>query len=167
MASRSAAAAAFEETLLELGIADGDPEIGDARTLGRRGALLAVAGTVWRRHLGPLLTTRQVAELLGVGSRQAVHDRVRRHRLLALPTDEHELAYPAFQFNEKGQPHAAIGMVLGAFADALLSPHTVASWFITPQAALDDATPAAWMAEGRDTERLVAAARRSASRAAR
>jgi hypothetical protein len=167
MASRSAAAAAFEETLVELGIDEGDPEIGDARKLGRRGALLAVAGTVWRRHLGPLLNTRQVAELLGVGSRQAVHDRVRRHRILALSTEERELAYPAFQFNEKGEPYAAIGMVLEAFAGAVLSPHTVASWFLTPQTALDGATPAAWMAEGRDAERLVTAARRSASRAAR
>src|SRR6266851_9092211 len=106
MVSRSVAAAAFEETLLELGIDDSAPEIGDARKLGRRGALLAVAGVVWRRHLGPLLNTRQVAELLGVGSRQAVNDRVRRHRILALPTEERDLAYPAFQFNEKGEPYA-------------------------------------------------------------
>jgi hypothetical protein len=167
MVIRSAAAAAFEEALVELGIDEGDPEIGDARRLGRRGALLAVAGTVWRRHLGPLLNTRQVAELLGVGSRQAVHDRVRRRRILALPTEERDLAYPAFQFNEQGQPHAAIGRVLEAFAGAKLSPHTVASWFLTPQAALEGLTPAAWMAQARDPDRLLSAARRSASRAAR
>lgn len=165
--SRSVAAAAFEDALIELGIDDQDPEIGDAAALGRRGALLAVAGTVWRRHLGPMLTTRQVAELLGVGSRQAVHDRVRRHRILALPTQERDLAYPAFQFTEKGEPHPAIGMLLPVFDEASLSVHTAASWFCTAQAALDGATPAVWMAEGRDTERLVVAARRSASRAAR
>ena len=167
MAGQSVAGAAFEDTLVELGIDQGDLDAGDARKLGRRGALLAVAGTVWGRHLGLLLDTRQVAELLGVGTRQAVNDRVRRQRILALPTDERDLAYPAFQFNEKGEPYAAMGLVLEAFAGAMLSPHTVASWCVTPQAALDGSTPAQWMGEGRDPERLVIAARRSASRAAR
>src|SRR5438105_3001247 len=104
MSARSAAAVAFEETLAELGVDERDLEI-NARELGRRGALLAVAATVWRRHLGPLLSTRQVAELLGVGSRQAVHDRLRRRRLLAVPTEEGDNAYPAFQFSEKGEPY--------------------------------------------------------------
>ncbi|MGH9380080.1 MAG: hypothetical protein ACRD2Z_05660, partial [Thermoanaerobaculia bacterium] len=66
--AKSAAAEAFRETLAELGIDETDPELGDPRALGRRGALLAVAGAVWRRHLGPLLSTKQVAELLGVGT---------------------------------------------------------------------------------------------------
>lgn len=166
MLSRSAAAA-FEETLVELGVDEGDPEMGDARALGRRAALLAVAGAVWRRHLGPLLNTKQVAELLGVRTRQAVNDRVKRHRILALPTAERDLAYPAFQFNEKGQPYPAVGRVLEVFATARLSPHTIGSWFVTPQAALDGATPTEWMAQSRDTDRMVAAARRSASRASR
>ena len=122
---RSVAAVAFEETLAELGVDELDPEMGDARSLGRKGALLAVAGTVWRRHLGPLLNTKQVAELLGVGTRQAVNDRVRRHRILALPADGRELAYPAFQFNERGEPYPALALVLEAFAAARLSPHTI------------------------------------------
>ena len=162
--ARSAAAAAFEEMLAELGVDERDPEIGGARSLGRRAALLAVAGTVWRRHLGPLLDTKQVAELLRVGTRQAVSDRVKRHRILALPTGERDLAYPAFQFTEKGQPYAAMATVLEAFAPARLSPHTIASWFVTPQPELDEATPAEWMAEGHEAERLVLAARRTAAR---
>src|SRR5205814_2084320 len=162
----SAAGAAFEETLAELGVDELDPEIGDARALGRRAALLAVAGTVWRRHLGPMLTTKQVAELLGVGSRQAVNDRVRRHRILALPTGGHDLAYPAFQFNEQGQPYPALALVLEVFAAARLAPHTIASWFVTPQASLDRVTPAQWLAAGRDGPRLVAAAHRSAAQTA-
>lgn len=165
--AQSAAAAAFQETLAELGVDERDPEIGGARSLGRRAALIAVAGTLWRRHLGPLLNTRQVAELLGVHSRQAVNDRVKRHRILALPTSERDLAYPAFQFDERGQPHRALAPVLEAFALAALSPHTVSSWFVTPQAALDGETPAAWLGERREPERLVTAARRTASRTAR
>lgn len=163
----SEAAAAFAETLAELGVDELDPEIGDARSLGRRAALLAVAGTVWRRHLGPLLNTKQVAELLGVGTRQAVNDRVRRHGILALPTAGRDLAYPAFQFDEGGEPYPALTPVLATFAEAKLSPHTISSWFVTPQAALDGAAPAEWLSEGRDQEQLIVAARRSASRTAR
>lgn len=162
----SAAAAAFDATLAELGVDGDDPAI-DVRSLGRRAALLAVADTVWHRHLGPLLTTKQVAELLGVGTRQAVNDRVRRHRLLALPSGDRDLAYPAFQFDERGMPYAALAPVLEAFAAARLSPPTISSWFVTPQPALDGDTPAAWLSHGGDRERLVGAARRTASRTAR
>lgn len=158
---------AFEEALVELGVDQSELDVAAARRLGRRGALLAVAGTVWRRHLGPSLTTMQVAELLGVGSRQAVHDRVRRRRLLALPTAERDLAYPAFQFSETGEPYAEIGLVLDAFADAVLSPHTVASWLVTPQAALAGSTPIEWIRDGRQPEPLVTTARRGAARVGR
>jgi len=163
----TAAAEAFQETLAELGVDELDPEIGDAGALGRKAALLAVAGMVWRRHLGPLLNTKQVADLIGVGTRQAVNDRVKRHRILALPTTERDLAYPAFLFDDRGQPYRALAPVLEAFASARLSPHTISSWFVTPQAALDGETPAAWLAEHGDPERLLRAARRSASRTAR
>lgn len=165
----SAAAAAFDETLAELGFNEHDPEIGDPRSLGRRAALFAVAGTLWGRHLGPLLTTTQVAELLGVSTRQAVSDRVKRHRILALPAGERDLAYPAFQFSESGKrkPYPAMPPVLEVLSPAGLSPHTIASWFVTPQRDLDDATPVEWMAERRDVDRLLTAARRTAARTSR
>lgn len=164
---KSVAAEAFRETLIELGVDEADPELGDPRALGRRAALLAVAGAVWRRHLGPLLNTKQVAELLGVGTRQAVHDRVKRRRILALSTGERGLAYPAFQFGETGEPYPAIASVLETFAEAGLSPYTVASWLVTPQGELDDLAPARWLADDRDADRLTEAARRSAARTAR
>ena len=163
----SAAAEAFGKALVELGVDEHDPAIGDPRALGRRAALLAVAGTVWRRHLGPLLTTSQVAELLGVRTRQAVNDRVKRHRILALPGRERELTYPAFQFGRDGKPYRAMAPVLGALASARLAPHTIASWFVTPQDDLEDATPAGWMAENQPVDRLVTAARHTAARTSR
>lgn len=165
--SMGAAAEAFGETLAELGLHDGDPEIGDPRALGRRAALLAVAGPLWRRHLGPILNTGQVASLLGVGTRQAVSDRVKRGRLLALPAGERGLGYPAFQFAPTGETYPGVAVVLDAFSTARLSPHTIASWFMTPQATLGDRTPAEWMVEGGDTSELLKAARRTAARAAR
>lgn len=164
--STSAAAEAFEETLASLGVDASHLNRREARSLGRRAALLAVADTVWGRHLGPVLNTHDVVELLGVSTRQAVSDRVRRHRILALPAGERELSYPAFQFSGSGTPYPVVARVLEVFAGTDTSPHTVASWFVTPQRDLDGETPAAWMADGRDDDVLVAAARRSAARVA-
>ncbi len=121
MAPRSVAADAFQQTLAELGVDERDPEIGDARALGRR--------------------------------------------VLALPTDHGDLAYPAFQFDEKGEPYREIAVVLEAFAPANLTAHTIASWFVTPQRSLRGRTRASWMAAGAEPDDLREAARRSAAAA--
>jgi hypothetical protein len=129
--------------------------------LGERAALLAVAGQVWRRHLGPLLTTGDLQKL-GGRSRQAVHEQVKRRRLLALPARGGSL-FPAFQVDRRGRPRAGMGEVLAAFEGAVESPFTVASWFETPQPLLDDRTPADWLVAGDDPSRLAQAARRAAA----
>lgn len=140
------------------------PSLGDPSDLGERAALLVVAQSSWRSHLGTLFDTAEVQALLGVGTRQAVSDRARRGGLLMLSTADGRRHYPAFQFGPTGQPFAALPRVLAAFADADVSPYTIASWFRTPQAQLEGATPAQWMGEGRPDERLLDAARRTASR---
>lgn len=165
--SMSAAAAAFEEALVELGFDEDDPAVGDVRSFGRRAALLVAADTVWGRHLGPMLSTKQVIQLLRVTTRQAVNDRVRRHRLLALPGHDRELDYPAFQFRANGEPYPGVPAVLKAFSTAGISPPTIASWFVTPQPDLDGVTPVEWMAAARDDNELAHAAQRSAQRLAR
>lgn len=129
--------------------------------LGERAALLAVAGQVWHRHLGPLLTSGDLQKL-GGRSRQAVHELVKRRRLLALPARGGAL-FPAFQVDRRGRPRPGMAEVLAAFEGAVESPLTVASWFRTPQPLLDDRTPADWMAAGDDLSRLLAAARRAAA----
>src|ERR671925_2439488 len=82
------AAASFKATLRELGLSGDEPELGDAERLGQRAALVAAAGALWQRQLGPLLDMRQAQQLLGVGSRQAVHDLIQRQRLLALQAED-------------------------------------------------------------------------------
>jgi hypothetical protein len=131
------------------------------RELGERAALLAVAGQVWRRHLGALLTTGDL-QALGDRSRQAVHELVKRRRLLALPARGGNL-FPAFQVDRQGRPRRGVAEVLAAFEGAVESPFTVASWFRTPQPLLDERTPAEWMVAGEDTARLAHAARRTAA----
>jgi len=40
-------------------------ELGDATRLGQRAALVAAAGALWQRQLGPLLEMRQAQQMLG------------------------------------------------------------------------------------------------------
>ena len=162
--SLAAAAAAFEETLEGLGFADAEAELGDPVELGRRAALFVAANAVWQRHLGPLLDGTQVQQRLGVRTRQAVHDLVKRRRLLGLPTPSGRRLYPAFQFSAAGRPYAELSAILDQFAEAVTSPYTLASWFVTPQPLLDGETPARWLQLGRDPEQVKEAARRSAAR---
>jgi hypothetical protein len=162
----AAAASAFRETLRELGL-EGAPEMEDSAAFGRRAALVAAAELLWRRHLGARLDTRQVQTLLGVATRQAVSDMVKRGRLLALPTGDGRLAYPAFQFGPTGRPYPVLPFVLETLREAGADPHTVASWFVTPKALLEDKSPAEWLKLGRDDAPVRVAARRAAARLGR
>jgi hypothetical protein len=157
------AAASFKATLRELGLSGDEPELGDAARLGQRAALVAAAGALWQRHLGPLLEMRQAQGLLGVGSRQAVHDLIQRHRLLALQTEDRRTLLPLFQFSETGRPYQAVPPILRLFAGAEATGWTVASWFTTPSADLEDLTPIAWIRAGRDHDTVLDAARAAAA----
>jgi len=162
-ASLDAAAASFKATLRELGLSGDEPELGDASRLGQRAALVAAAGALWQRQLGPLLDMRQAQQLLGVGSRQAVHDLIQRQRLLAVSTQDRRTLIPAFQFADSGRPHAAVPPILRIFAEAKATGWTVASWFTTPSTDLDGETPLDWMRASRDVETVLDAARAAAA----
>lgn len=131
--------------------------------LGERAALMAVAGQLWRQHLGPLLTASDLQKM-GGRSRQAVHEMVQRGRLLALPTTGRQLLFPAFQLDPTGRPHPVVPKVLAIFADAAVSPYTIASWFRTPQPLLEGRSPAETLASGEDPTLVEQAAKRSASK---
>jgi len=160
----AAAAAAFEETLEELGLSGSEVELEDPEGLGRRAALLVAARAVWDRHLGTMLDGRQVQELLGVQTRQAVNDLMKRGRLLGLPVKSRRWAFPSFQFSGSGRPYTVLPDVLAAFDGVVTTPYTVASWFVSPHPLLDDQTPAEWLSAGRDGELVRQAAQRSAAR---
>ncbi|MDX6649895.1 MAG: hypothetical protein QOJ97_1846 [Solirubrobacteraceae bacterium] len=164
----SRAALAFQQTLEDLEVPE--EALGDRaqqEQIGRRAALLATAELQWRDALGPLLSWREVADLLrGVGTRQGVNDLGRRGRLLALPTKDGRVLYPLFQLRD-GRPLAVIPKVLAAFSAVELEPWTMASWFVSPQDELDRATPVEWLEHDGDEEQVVEAARRSAAALAR
>ncbi|MBV9170508.1 MAG: DUF2384 domain-containing protein [Chloroflexi bacterium] len=157
------AAATFKATLRELGLSGDEPELDDGARLGRRAALVAAASVLWQRQLGPLLDIRQAMELLGVGSRQAVHDLIQRNRLLAVTTEEHRTLMPVFQFSEQGRPYEAVPPILRIFAEADATGWTVASWFTTPSPELANETPITRIRTGRDLENVLEAARVAAA----
>ena len=162
------AARAFEEALCELrlpGAAHASPTA--QAELGRRAALLAMADTLWQRHLGLMLDGGQVRKLLKIGTRQGVNDLVVRRRLLAVRGPRGRALYPAFQFTSRGRPHVALPAILAHFEAAGITAHTVASWFTTPQAYLANQTPAARLAVDPEALPVIESARRSASRLGR
>jgi len=161
------ASESFREALRELGLTRRTSELGDPKELGRRAALMAAAEAAWKKHLGPLLEAKQVQELLGVGTRQAVSDLRSRGRLLGLTRQDGRVVYPAFQFGPGGRPFPELPQILELLGEgATLDPWTQASWFVSPQALLEGATPAAWLRRKREPERVVRAARRTAARLA-
>ena len=162
----SIAAEAFRTQLRDLGIAEDHTRVEEAVELGRRAALLAAAEALWRDHLGPLLDLKQAQRMLGVGTRQALSDLVRRRRLLRLTKRDGENLFPAFQFDRSGRPFPVLPRVLQAFEGAVSSPWAIASWLSAPEPALDGRTPVEWMRGRGDEDRLVQAAERYADRLA-
>lgn len=132
------AAAAFESALVDL-IGEEQPQL-DPAEAGRRAALKAVSGAMWTNSVGPFYDTEAVMLLLGGVSKQAVNDRVRRHRLLALRTGSGRLVYPAAQFHDERVVDG-----LGDVLDVLVPDNTeawmVASWLATPDPELGDRAP--------------------------
>jgi hypothetical protein len=163
MTALADAAKTFERTLGELGITGDEQEV-DPSALGRRAAMLAVSELVWHKHLGPMLSSKEVRELTGRGTRQSVSELAKRRRLLALPEDDGRLTFPAFQFGRTGKRLPALERVLAILDGAVETPYTVASWFVTPESRLDGKTPAAWLRAGRRPEPVLEAATRYAQR---
>jgi len=165
MTSTEVAVRAFAEQLeqLERG---GELELREPARAGRRGALLVAAASVWARHLGGLLDGEQTRDLLGVKSRQAVHDLWRRGRLLRVEDSTGHTLYPANQFDAHGRPFALVAQLIETFAPTGVSPWTIASFLGSPQRELDGRTPQRWLLEGREEPPVREAARRVAARLA-
>ncbi len=153
------AAAAFESALTEL-LGERRPHL-DAAEAGRRAALKAVAGGMWTDAVGPFYDTVGVMTLLGGVSKQAVNDRVRRHRLLALRTGSGRLVYPVAQFDGE-RVVDGLSDVLDVLVPDDTEAWMVASWLTTPDPELAGHTPLEALRSGERTE-VVRAARELSS----
>lgn len=143
----------------------------DPRSLGSpdhvAGRMLATVPTAhpWDEQTGPFYDTPGVVRLLGV-SKQAVADRVRRRTLLAASTAQGRVVYPIWQF-DGSKINAAISTVLTAFRHVTVDGWAIASWFTTPAASLDGATPVQWLRGRREAGPVRELARDTARRWAR
>jgi hypothetical protein len=155
------AAEAFESELLEMGV-----EPRNAEEAGRRAAIYLASDEVWRGQLGPLLTTRQVADLAGT-TKQAVSELARRKRLVALPTRQGPPLFPAFQFGPNGRSLDGIAAVIEILEPHVETPYTIASFLSGTQPELRGKTPAEWLRARKPVELVAVAARRLASELSR
>lgn len=124
----------------------------------------------WDRRVGETFDTDRVLGLLEV-SGAALDTQSQEGSVLALPglgTNR----YPAWQFHAEGARSSVRPVarrILMAFAEvaADVSPFTIAAWATSPQPELDDRTPADWIADDRDEDLVVLAAKRAAHLEAR
>jgi len=127
----------FRRTLAEIG---GQPSSADdAEVLGRRAAMVVLAGGAWERALGELLTSAEARILLGGISREALRKRVLSGSVLALRDDADLIRYPRWQFDAANSaPFAAIKKLNEIFGEAGLDSWTLASFATAPQPELRD-----------------------------
>jgi hypothetical protein len=126
--------------------------------LGERAGLTAAAASVWSEHAGPFVDSEGVMALLGGVSKQAVSQRVRAGRLLALRTESGRLVYPLWQFLD-GEPVDGLAEVLDAAgydSQSKTIAWTLASWLCTEDPELGG-SPRSLLAGGQIDEVLQAA----------
>ncbi|MEB3049330.1 hypothetical protein KV112_06165 [Mycolicibacter sp. MYC123] len=135
----------------------GDPErIADAMV-----AALPL-GHAFDEISGPFYDTAGLTRWLGI-TRQALHQKVARHAILACPLDDGGTVYPAWQFLAHGATIPALADVLKALAEGTDDGWMMALWMQAPSEHLDDARPSQWLRDGGDPQRVLTVARRTAS----
>jgi hypothetical protein len=155
----------FRRTLAEIG---GQPSsANDAEAIGRRAAMVVLAGDAWERALGDLLTSAEARILLGGVSREALRKRVASGSVIALRDDTGAVRYPRWQFDGgSGSVFPAVKQLNEIFAGVGLDPWTLASFATTPQPELDDRTPVESFSD-EDPELLLNAAQRAVAELSR
>lgn len=151
--------AEFRRTLTEIG---GQPSSADdADAIGRRAAMVVLAGDAWERALGDLLTSAEARILLGGISREALRKRVITGSVVSLRDDAGLIRYPRWQFDPaSGSTFPVLKRLNKVFRDAGLDSWTLASFATTPQSELADRTPVEAFAD-EDPEPLILSARRA------
>jgi hypothetical protein len=135
----------------------GDPEdIADAMV-----AALPL-GHVFDEVSGPFYDTAGLSRWLQM-SRQALHQRVARHAILACPLDGDGVVYPTWQFLDNGATIPSLAEVLATLAEGTDDAWMIALWMRAPSEDLEGEPPSGWLRNGRDPERVIAMAYQVAS----
>ena len=105
-------------------------------------------------ELGPFYSTRGVARVLGGVTRQAVEERRRRRRLIALRTKEGTWLYPAFQFDAHQRLVATVVDAHRRLVASGIDEWTAASVLLGPQPELGGRSVRDHLAAGLDVAPL-------------
>jgi hypothetical protein len=111
-----------------------------------------LAAQAWDERIGPFYDTAGLSAWLGI-SKQALNDRVRRRRMLAVTTADGRVVYPARQFDGR-QLVAGLADALAMFRGAPVDGWAIAAWLATPAAALRGKTPLDWLHHGDNPQRV-------------
>lgn len=134
----------------------GDPEeIADAM-------VAVLPGHVYDQLAGPFYDTAGLTRWLDV-SRQALHQRVDRHSVLACPLADGGQVYPAWQFLPNGATLPGLAEVLAVLFTAEADPWLVALWLRAPSDQLGGSRPSDWLRDGGDPQAVLAGAHRVAA----
>ena len=104
----------------------------DPREVASRMVATVPRRSAWN-ELGPFYSTTGVCRILGGITRQAVEDRRRRHRLIALRTAEGTWVYPAFQFDGENRVIPAVVDAHRRLDVGRIGAWTAASALLGPQ----------------------------------
>lgn len=145
--------------------ADEDIEevFGDPAQVAEKMAASLPTGHSYNDIAGPFYNTSGLMRWLGI-SRQALHQRAAKHALLACPTADGAVVYPAWQFLPGGTTIPALADVLGILAEGTDDTWMVALWLQAPSDRLDGNRPSDWLRDGGDPRRILTMAREVAAR---
>jgi hypothetical protein len=100
-----------------------------------------------------LLSSDELATRAGLKTRQSVHDRLRKGRVIGWEGARRGYVFPAGQLDERGRPLVGIGRIAAMFPDG----YAAWAWLNTPLAALDGASPLSLLKQGK-VEAVITAA---------
>ena len=155
--------AGVHERLARAAAAGRDPAAyGSPTELAERMLAAVPTVNVWDAQLGPFYDTAGLTRYLGV-SKQALADRVKRRRMLAMTTSDGKVVYPVLQFAGRDLL-SGLPDVLAVFRDVPVDGWTLASWLVSPSPNLDGMSVVEWLRAGREVAAAQAVAQTTAAR---
>ena len=127
-----------------------EPEIikgADSRLVGGREAERRIAGRTRVGNVENLLTSTQLAELVGLKTRQSVHDWLKKGRIIGWLGAKRGYVFPGEQLDERRRPLKGLDRIARRFDDA----YTTWCWLTAPCDGLDGRVPITLLRQGKAT----------------
>ena len=101
-----------------------------------------------------LLTSDELAERVGLKTRQSVHEWRKKGRIVGWQGAKRGYVFPAGQFDRRGRPLGGLERIVPHFSDG----YSAWIWLTTPRPSLNGAKPIALLGQG-ERDRVAAAAK--------